>query len=264
MNLLSRALFSSIACIVALAASTFAQTPGPAPVRDPQAVAVVQQAITALGGAQAISATGICSATGSSNQSPKGWMQTGTFIWKNSGHEFRYEMTTQGGTSVYVSGQGHPSIATSSGARKLFRHSSEASFPLHLPGWVLWDELRNRDIEITLLNPLSTGGTPRLGVRTRITRDTVEADLTEQRWYFDANSGLPVEVIYNMPNDWDAGRLTQLTAGLSSYGLESGVLIPHQISIQADGLPGGTAVIQTIFFPSSLSSSEFENPTGGR
>src|ERR1700722_9688724 len=63
-------------------------------VRDPQAVATVQQAVASLGGTSAFAAIQNASANGSLQGSGANATDTTNFVWEIAGNQFRYE--TQG------------------------------------------------------------------------------------------------------------------------------------------------------------------------
>ena len=94
--------------LLALSLSTSAQQPPTAspPVRDAQATALVQSAITAMGGVSAIAAIGDSTVTGTEQYSADPDPNPATFSWQTSGVEFCNTVQNSTGTYAAVSGHG--------------------------------------------------------------------------------------------------------------------------------------------------------------
>ena len=90
--------------------SATAQTPAtPAPPkRDPAAIAAVQSAIAALGGAVNLAAISDCTAKGTFQINPSDTASSGTFVWQTAGSEFNYTTQTSSLHRIFVSGHGTP------------------------------------------------------------------------------------------------------------------------------------------------------------
>ena len=94
-------------------ASRAQQTPSPAPVRDSQAIAVVQQSLAAMGGAATLGQVQNSVVTGTSANQTAQQAATQSFTWTYAGNQFRLESSATSGSHVLVSSGGSPSWSSS-------------------------------------------------------------------------------------------------------------------------------------------------------
>lgn len=96
-------LFSTVS-----AESLAGQNGPPPPARDPQAIAAIQTALAAMGGAGAIGAIQNAVVQGTSVTTPNNENGPQNFTWTCAGNAFRYENDGTSGGHVFVSNNGSP------------------------------------------------------------------------------------------------------------------------------------------------------------
>jgi hypothetical protein len=236
--------------------------------RDPQAIAALQQAIAALGGQAAINSLQNSVAIGAiTPASAANWIEPGNFKWEDDfsggSYEFRDELVANGITKVYASGHGHP--AFNNGLQNLARSSytSMANPPFHLPGVLLLRELGNSLCAIQFIETTTVVGSSVVHVRTTIVGDAVQTTLSQQDWYLDTVSGLPLRVVYRVPSNGNALEYDVTTTDFSNYRAVSGIAVPFTMVTSLGGTNLCTATISSISFNVPLSSSDFDLTVGG-
>lgn len=252
--------------IFAVAFSTCAQQtsipPSPtAPVRDPQAIAVVQSAIAAMGG--------IGVASGIQDLTVQGTLQdvTGTsgqtigFTWRNSGSEFRQELQ-QAGTTVRISLSGHgtPGDFRNGAWVSPPYHESRANLPYYVPIYVLYSEISNPSYTLSYVGSTTVGGRPAIQIHTCDESDLFSHMVLPQDWYFDSASGLPLQVNFRIPSDTDAATSQAGTIQFANFQVVSGVAVPFQITLQ-EGPVSSTQIVSSVQFNTGISPSEFDPPS---
>lgn len=134
-------------CALAVAFASNAQqtsTPSqPQPVRDAQAITVVQSAIAALGGAGAVVAISDATVAGSEQDSANPDATPATFSWQTSGAEFSSTVQNSNGTYTEVSGHGAPAQFKNGSWVLMNPYVSRAELPFHLPILALYAEIQN-------------------------------------------------------------------------------------------------------------------------
>lgn len=228
--------------------------------RDPAALAWVQQAVSAMGGA-AVAQVQNAITQGSLQSSLAG--ASGAFRWENAGSEFRYENPSPGGPSLFVSGHGHPTFIDSGGTLRLSSEASTADFPAHLAALVLLNRFTDATCEVTSLGTVTVGGAAAFEVRTRYISNSVDTAITELDWYFDLKSGLPLQVDHRVPAANQPDNLQLVSVGLSNFAMESSVLVPHQLNFYSGGNLRVTATITAVSFNGTINPGDFDPPQGG-
>jgi outer membrane lipoprotein-sorting protein len=255
---------SSVVCLTTttlfVSGFTFAQQ---TPTRDPRAIQVIQQSLAVMGGASAISQISNCVAQGTIQAPPGSWMTSGSLTWETSGTEFRYSNPSPQGTEIFVSGHGQPASTTGGVTVRVFAHVSEAVFPPHLPALVLFEELQDSRYSVVNLGTGTVEGKPALHVQTSLAGNPIDAQVTQQDWYLDPNTGLPLRVEYRLPSHNDALQFLSAAFEFANYQAVSGVLVPFQITIYFNGQEAGVVTVGSVSFNTGLSPSEFDAPSGG-
>lgn len=231
-----------------------------APQRDPQAVAAVQQAIAALGGAQALAAVADSVAVGQIAPTPGSWVKTSNFVWKDSGAEFRRERQTATATQVLLSGHGQPSATSNGITKKLFYHMTYTTPPFYVPGVVLLRELSDSRYSLILLGPATVSGRSAIRVRTSLQTNPVAAAVTQQDWFLDVATGLPLRVEYRLPSTADAADFQSAAATFSDFRQVSGVLVPSSIAGEQQGAAVSLVTVTSVTFNSGVNPAEFDLP----
>lgn len=171
---------------------------------DIQAVAVVQAAIAALGGATAISQ-----------------VQNWTFQAQMQG------LHGTGNVSYSLSVVVSPPQATSSvnGARKKTK-ASRSFFISAVLGYVLWSELQSQEFPLKFTGEASLGSE---SVKVVTFSDPDIPALPAQRWYFDTATNLPARVEFNYPAVVGPKISVSGVIEVSNYQPVAGILYPFKI-----------------------------------
>ena len=258
----NHSLFAIVSAFL-LTVSSYAQDPPP-PQRDPSAIATISAAIAALGGQPAISiindsvVTGTTSVEGNSGQS-------GTFTWKTLGSEFRYETQVGSNAQVYVSGYGSPANSQNSTVTSLPLHVALASPAFHLPGLLLSREVNDASYTLMMIgNTTLSNGQPAVQVRTLSAAYPEYPSVTQQDWFFDPATSLPLEVQFPTPTTISPSDCVTSTIDFGSYQPISDILVPFALTITQDGSPPTAASISGTAFNVGLLSSEFTLSGGGQ
>lgn len=214
-------------------ASIFAQTSTPAS-GDPQAIAVIQAAIKALGGATAI-------------VEAKSWTFQAQTQGPRTNGNITYAMSTDTDTGRY----GLPN-GTSRPAPSIHSHFLPA-----LVGSILSKESQDAEFWIQY------GGVTTLGSQpvTAIVFAVGPAKFPGQIWYFDATD-LPVQVDFRLPAEIGARSSFPGLVALSDYRSVSGVLYPFRIVSFVAGKPPEIVILQSVATGAAATPNEFNGPGG--
>lgn len=230
--------------------------------RDADAIAVLQRAVSLMGGG-AIPQVRDCVVGGTIEAVPGGWLTSGSFVWKDSGAEFRYENPSASGRTTAVSGRGRPAVLRADGVKRYNAHVSEAKIPPHLAALVLYRALSDERYKVVFLGEEVLNGIRVLRIQTSLEKDEVSAVTTVQDWLLDAVSGLPIRVEYRLPSNQNALDYLPAALEFSNFQYISGVAVPVRISFFLGGQYSGVATLNSVIFNVGISSSEFDAPAGG-
>lgn len=255
-TLLSALFFSSVLVRPAAQEQNVAST------RNTAALSVLRAAVQRMGGEEAIARVRDCISEGHFEAGNSGF-EAGTFAWKNSGKDFRYERSAAAGKHVVVSGHGRPRVSRNGKVRKLFLHTVEADLPAQLAAALLLERLQDLRFEVDLLDPVPMDNVVATRVRTRMSSDKLLARITEQTWYFDP-SGLPVKVDYNAPATDDANWITPVSIAFSEFSPYAGAVIPRRLSYYIGNTSAGTASITNFSCGVPITDADFDDPAGGQ
>jgi hypothetical protein len=263
MSRLVIALFVSIA--IAVPATLQAQQPSQ-PVQDPQAVAVLQTAIAALGGANNIAQVQTVIAQGSMSPAPGVTnAPSGNFTWEDQftsqGHEFQDSFQSAAFTQRFVSGHGSPGVVSNGRIRKFTPHVAQARLPLHLPALILAGLLANSNYSIAFVGPVTLNGAAAIKIHLHIDTDIVSKIIGRQDWYFDPGSGLPIRVEYRVPDTTNPAYYVTAAADFSNYQPIQGVTFPMRILATQDGSLRNVLTISSLTVNPPVASSDFDLPT---
>jgi hypothetical protein len=242
---------------------TPAASPNPIAARDPAALAAIQNAVAALGGAVAIGQISDCTAMGTFQEDASNPSQTGKFTWQTAGSEFNYTvMRSNGSTRTLVSGHGTPGDLRNGVQFETGPHVTRATLPYHVPGLVLLTELNNPNYSFTYIGLENRNGGAVIHVSTGDNSDAIGSSATPQDWYFDPSSSLPVAVQYRVPDSVDASQYSTLAKDFRAWTPVNGVMVPSEFLNTINGV-SRSIKISSWSFNSNLSPSTFDLPAGG-
>ena len=209
------------------------QASAPQPTRDPQAVAVVQAAITVLGATvigQAQSWTFQAQMQGArANGSVEYVMSTDT----DTGNRVRPDGTTTPAPAI------HSLFVSALVGSILLKESQDPEFSLHYGGQSTLD---SKPVTVIVF---SAG----------------PIQFPSQTWYFDATN-LPVEIDFRLPAEIGARQSFYGLVALSDYRSVSGVLYPFRMVAFGQGKPPEIVTVQSVTTNATASPNEFNGPAG--
>jgi hypothetical protein len=222
-------------CIPALAQQTQQATAAPA--SDPQAVAVVQAAITALGGATAIG-------------QPQSWT---------------LQATLQGpfvnNTVNYTLGLDSPNTYTStqSGSQRTVRRLMQSLFVPVLVGPVLFFESQTSQFIMRSVGATSINSTP-----VNVVSFSVKSapSITSQTWWFDDKTGLPIRVDFQLPAEIGSRMSYEGVIDFFDYRVIGGIAYPFRIAMPLGARPPEIVTIQSVATSTTLSVSYHDASSG--
>jgi len=237
------------------------------PQRDPQALAVLQQAVAAMGGPTAMAQIQSVVAQGSVVPAPGTSAPSGSFIWEDQfttqSHEFKATFQSGSLTQVFVSGHGSPGLVSNGKITKFAPYVASTTLPFHIPAVVLAGLLANTNCNIAFLGPTTLNGQTAVHIHLHIDTDLLQLTSSVQDWYFDPNTALPLRVEYRIPDTHLAFKYATIDADFSDYRAAQGSLIPFHIATSEDGNPRNTFSIASVSINSPVSTSDFDLPIGG-
>jgi hypothetical protein len=235
--------------------------PPPLPVRDTQAIAAIQTALGAMGGAGAIGVIQNAVVQGTSVATPDNGNGITNFTWTSAGNDFRYENDANAGSHVLVSNGGNPADQENDNWVTIPSSIARANLPFHIPALVLFNELSNQNYTLTFVGQTTLNGVAAVQVNTSDNSDFIGQLVTPQQWYFDPKSGLPLRVVYRIPSFLDAQSYSTGTIDFASYRAVSGVLVPFQLTI-SEGPGSLVATVTTATFNAPLGPNQFTTQLG--
>jgi len=247
--------------LVGVALSTAASAVAQSPQRDAAALSTLQNAVTALGGSNAVASIQDCILTGSILNADG---STNTFHWTIAGSEFRIETTTaNGGTNVFLSGHGAPAWVMNGKPSSLNSYMARANLPFYLPPYVLVQELNNPIYTVKYVGVVQLNGTNVVQVHVSDDSDAIGTLVTSREWYFDPVSFLPVRVQYREPSNDGPSDYSGATLDMSSFVAFGGVMVPTAIAYAGTSATE-TISVGTVTFNSGVSPDVFDPPQGGK
>jgi hypothetical protein len=235
--------------------------------RDPAALAILTQAITAMRGQGSASQITTLQTDGSISPAINSGYPGGAFTWTmeltSTGYEFRNQLTqTDGTVSLFVSGFGSPKISLNGSVASISRHMALGSAPAHVGFLVLARALGNSTYTVAAAAPSPIGSVSTVHVHLSNDADGVIQSLTSQEWYFDPTSGLPLRVEYCVPDSLNALHCLPGTRDFANYQATGGFLLPLQITNSLNGNPVSITTITSVQFNVAVTASEFDLPLG--
>ena len=233
---------------------------GPKPIRDEQALNVIQTAIAALGGTTAIGQVQSLQVQAQmQNADPNA---SGTMTWEMSGSEFRIATNIGSKSGVMVTGYGSPTTSANGISRAVPQFVKNAIF---IPAFVsveLLNELQNAQYSFRYVGSTTVNGTAATVIETALTDSRVDGRVTLQKWYFAATN-LPIRVEYLLPSEKTPYAAMPGAVDLANYEAVSGVMFPFTITPYHWKQPFGTVSVQSVNVNPTIAASDFDPPTAG-
>ena len=230
----------------------------PDAVRDPQALDVVQKAITVMGG-PAVAAVQDCTIQAQSDALPGTPATSGTMTWKLAGSEFRIDAPIPNGTASVMTGHGKPGMINGA-ATALQSYVTEAMFVPVAIAPVLAQELANPKMSLRFKDNETLGTVSVAVVTTALETDYPDNVVTPQTWYFDTSTGLPVRVEFRAPDIHDPLNFIPTAVDLSNFQLISGVAYPFKVVSSVDSQTQVVFIVQSVVVDSGIAPSTFDGP----
>lgn len=233
------------------------------PVRDAKAEALVQSAITAMGGAGPIGQIQNWQVQAQVIDTANSGKFSGTVLWQQAGLEFRMQSSTASGTSAIVTGHGKPAAIVNGTAKALGGHVTRALFVPVLLGALLLQEFQNPNYSIESSGTSTVNSQSVVIVTIACRTSQTDAMVTPQTWYFSTSSGLPVRVEYRIPSAGGPRLYVAAAHDFSNYQNVSGVLYPFQITSYRLGKQARLTTVQSVNVNTQIAATTFDAPTGG-
>jgi len=212
-----------------------ATTPSPAPT-DPQAVAVVQAAITALGGPAAIGKA-------------QSWTFQAQMQGSHANGKVEYVMSTDTDTGKRI----HPD-GTMKAAPPIHSHFVPA-----LVGVILLKQSQDPTLIIQYGGTTTLDSKPVTVINFVFTVGNIR--IPAQIWTFDA-ANLPVLIDFKSSAEVGARQSYPAVVSLSDYRAVSGVLYPFRISTFLPGRPPQNIAVESMDADVAVPVNEFNGPGG--
>jgi len=246
---------SAVISIIVLGSFSLAQQ------RDPDAIAVLNQAQAAMGATAILSQFTSAECTGSIQAVDGSTSPSGTFVWihqfSSTSYQFRSELTSNGKTQILVSGSSSPQIYNNGVVGSLPSQVTLAMYPIHLPVVVIGVFLANQNYAISLGSSTQINGVTANHVVVSIGTDSVSQAQTPEDWYFDPTSGLPLRVEYRLADVMDATQYTTAAVDYSNFQAVSAVLVPFSTSNTQDGTVVTTTTVTSVQWNYPIDPSDF-------
>jgi hypothetical protein len=223
--------------------------------RDAGAIAFLTASVIPLSDAITQETTVI---VGGSAKTPDG--KSFTFHWTTKGGQFRYENTDGSTTSVLLSNNGAPRRRFGKArSEQLGAHIGMAMAPLHLPFYLISNRLANADFAFEDRGTQTLKDTSVRVIRCYDDRNDLTRTVTQQDWYLDASSGMPVQVEYRSPDARDPRYYSIERVEFTKYSLSNGITVPVAWSNYSDGELVSTMQLNSIDITTNAASSLFED-----
>jgi hypothetical protein len=207
------------------------------PASDPQAVAVIQAAITALGGAAAIG-------------HPQGWTFQAAIEGPRGNGSVTYAMGWDGGPVNQ--------IKLPNGATKKARPAQSLFIPAAI-GAVLLTESRDSSFFMKYSGTTTIDSKP---VSEVIFSATVVPSFPSQTWWFDSATSLPVRVEFVLPAEIGSRRSVNGLVELTDYRSVSGVMHPFRIIMYSGTQPPQVITLQSVGPSTTAPPLSFDGASG--
>jgi len=250
--------FSIFLAVFLFSISVAAQQP---PLRDPQALAILAQSLTVIGGAT----PGDSVASGNVTFYVGGEEEKATLRILTRGlRQYRQEVNTSSRQRVLTFSRGRASSHYGTDSEKLLSHNAVNDYCPYFPLASIMADLKNPDLAVQYLGAESIDGSP--GHRVRLWNtfasnpEAASAEIgryTATEVWIDATSLLPRKLAFSVfareaPNEPIPVEITY-----AAYGNFGGVLYPTRILKNFNGTPYALIEIQQVLLNVGLTEADF-------
>jgi hypothetical protein len=259
----------AVLCLAVLAsAQSPPDPPNPAP-KDPQAVALAQRALAAMGAVSGLLASDSL-ATGTLTlygENIKGG-NTVAMVLKTKGRKLvRVELQRDSGTTVRILNDGQGTIQRPDGTvRHLLMNNTFGERVSHIPALSLLAENDDAIVEVEQAGQATVSGQPADLVALSVvpTSDEKQAPYfrsqTRTTFWVDQMSSFVTKMQYVLAAENDSNVQSQIETIFSDYRNVKGLWVPFHQSTYADGNLESDLVLTSVEFNVGLSDSEFALP----
>jgi len=231
--------------------------------RDPQAVAIIERSLAALGGASQIGQIADCKVEVQVQAPPGSSASSGTAVYKFAGGEYRADSTTAAGTQTLASGHGKPFAVANGTTKGIPPHVMRAAFSPTVAAIRLLNDSNDANYSFRYKGTGSLGSAQVSIVEISSQATWLDAMVSPQTWYFDSGSGLPLRIEYWAPDIKNPRHHVECAADLSEYRVVSGVEFPFQFTTSVNGAPFKTMSVTSVQTNTGILPSAFDATTGG-
>jgi hypothetical protein len=238
--------------------------------RDAQAVALLQQSLTAMGGAQALLFKDSLAMGLVQTFSPDGTSVSLPIVKKSKGTKMlRSEVQRPEGTRIRIVNNGVGAIQNPVGTvRSLSSNNTVAERVEHIPALSLLSDWQSSSIEVRYVRSDTLNGLPVQVIALSFipTADPQWVQFyrstTQNLFYIDQATALVSKIEYKNFADNDSNFSEKIEVFYTDYRPVSGVLVPFTQTTYADGRLQSTLTLTSVAFNAGLPDSEFTVPGG--
>jgi outer membrane lipoprotein-sorting protein len=246
--------------------SVFGQQQG---TKDPTAMAIAQQSLSAMGGTalpgfQDVTVTGTTTAYGDAGSvsSPITLMATGTSSVASNIQRAAGTRTsvTDGTTTCVNSGSGAVPVTSAADS-----YSQRIDF---VPALTLLREYTGSNVQVQYVGSANVNGAPADVIALSVQPAGAPPDfnwvqVTQRQFYIDQATSFVVKIQYTLVTDPASGSGPKLETFLSNYQTVSGFALPFQQSTYVDGNLTQTLTISSVAFNTGINPQTFQLTCGG-
>jgi hypothetical protein len=237
--------------------------------RDPQAVALAQQSLSAMGGAQALLLQDSVATGQAQIFRQDGTSTVFTITKKSKGTAMvRTELQRSEGKQVRIVNKGTAAIQMANGSvRSLLTNNTVAERVEHIPALSLLSDWANTNMELSYVGSDSVNGQPADVVSISYIPPGAQdpnfwRSTTRTLFYVDQATKFVSKIQYQNAAENNTNLTEKVEIFFSKYQVVSGVAVPFQQSTYSDGSLLSTIIFTSVAFNVGLASSDFNLPGG--
>ncbi len=236
--------------------------------KDPQALVIVQKALAAMGGSQALLAYQDSLATGTLTTYAGGNQFKYPITLKCKGtQETRVEVLKPEGTNIRILNQGVAAIQRPDGTiRNLLTNNTVAERVNHIPLLSILADYQNADISVQYLGTAQVSGQTADIVAVSFiptadpTQGPIYASMTQTLFFVDQATGVVDKIQYTDYAENDPSSTQKVEVYFGNYQAVNGISVPFHQTIFTDGNLESDIMLQSVSFNVGLTDAEFALP----